>query len=222
MGLPIVSKSRLLPLSLLAIAMQFTLACVQEGSSENQTLNSEATGVIDGATNSSDALQVLAKILVDEAEIEDLALHKVQCKLKKDESKICIEICHLPPGNPENGKDMVIPLEALKAHLNHGSDHHLDKDFLGKCQVEVVIDPIVEEPVVTDPVVIDPIVEEPVVTDPATDVPVVVDPVLEEPVVDVPEDGTVVTQPVPNWCLPFVELDNNCDGIVDATGEPLF
>ncbi len=53
---------------------------------------------------------------------------------KKNNSKVCIAICHRPPGNPENAKSKVLPLEAIVAHLNHGnSKHHVHRDTLGYC-----------------------------------------------------------------------------------------
>lgn len=40
-----------------------------------------------------------------------------------------IEICHIPPGNPDNAHTIVINEAALAAHLAHG-------DFLGPCDCE--------------------------------------------------------------------------------------
>jgi len=37
-----------------------------------------------------------------------------------------VEICHLPPGNPENVQNIEIGISALEAHLAHG-------DLLGEC-----------------------------------------------------------------------------------------
>ena len=37
-----------------------------------------------------------------------------------------IDICHLPPGNPNNGQDLNVAVSALDAHLSHG-------DWLGTC-----------------------------------------------------------------------------------------
>lgn len=69
------------------------------------------------------------KVALEDATVEDLVPHKVACpsqKKGKHQEQICIQICHVPPGNPENSHDKVLPLEAIKAHLGHG-------DYLGLC-----------------------------------------------------------------------------------------
>ena len=40
-----------------------------------------------------------------------------------------VEICHIPPGNPDNEQTITIGAPALKAHLAHGDD-------LGECEEE--------------------------------------------------------------------------------------
>jgi hypothetical protein len=38
-----------------------------------------------------------------------------------------VNVCHTPPGNPENCHEITISIEALPAHLEHGDDmvcHH--------------------------------------------------------------------------------------------------
>ncbi len=44
---------------------------------------------------------------------------------KKDEAKV--EVCHIPPGNPDNAHTIVISESALQAHLDHG-------DHVGPCE----------------------------------------------------------------------------------------
>jgi hypothetical protein len=46
--------------------------------------------------------------------------------LKADNNKV--DLCHVPPGNPENAHTINIALPAVTAHLALHSD-----DYLGKC-----------------------------------------------------------------------------------------
>lgn len=50
---------------------------------------------------------------------------------KKDKGNICVSICHRPPGNPQNSKTLVLPLQATLAHLKHGHSSH--PDTIGVC-----------------------------------------------------------------------------------------
>ncbi len=45
-----------------------------------------------------------------------------------------IQICHVPPGNPQNAHTLCLPLPAIAAH----SDHH--DDYLGPCNVVTCLD----------------------------------------------------------------------------------
>ena len=46
-----------------------------------------------------------------------------------DPSAKKVEICHIPPGNPDNAHTITINSSALNAHLAHG-------DYEGACEVE--------------------------------------------------------------------------------------
>jgi hypothetical protein len=37
-----------------------------------------------------------------------------------------VDICHIPPGNPENAHTINVSVNAIQAHLDHG-------DFIGSC-----------------------------------------------------------------------------------------
>jgi hypothetical protein len=40
-----------------------------------------------------------------------------------------VDVCHIPPGNPDNAHTITVGEPAVQAHLNHG-------DFLGPCDAE--------------------------------------------------------------------------------------
>ena len=63
-------------------------------------------------------------VAYDEATANDVAEHIVECNGNSD--NICIEICHMPPGNPDNSHTKKLPLQASLAHMGHG-------DHLGDC-----------------------------------------------------------------------------------------
>ena len=61
-----------------------------------------------------------------------------------------VEICHIPPGNPENAHTISVNINALQAHLNHG-------DYEGPCNDTIDGEPndtIVVEP--NDTIVVEP------------------------------------------------------------------
>ncbi|MGE0762033.1 MAG: hypothetical protein AB7N80_02020 [Bdellovibrionales bacterium] len=137
------------------------------------------------------------KVALADASHEQLAPHIVECQ----GSQVCVQICHRPPGNPTNSKDMVLPLRAALAHLDHGGDHEM-KDYLGFCSAddsggELPGDDQAEGD------------EGAPVEDPANE-----DPVSDDPPGDVSE--------LPLWCQEFLNVDSDCDGYYDSTGLPIF
>ena len=60
----------------------------------------------------------------DQATSDDIAQHIEECNGKS--GKICVQICHKPPGNPDNDHSKTLSLKASLAHLGHG-------DTLGDC-----------------------------------------------------------------------------------------
>lgn len=45
-----------------------------------------------------------------------------------------IQICHVPPGNPDNRHTLCIARAAVQSHIEHG--HLMYGDFLGSCDSE--------------------------------------------------------------------------------------
>ncbi len=128
----------------------------------------------------------MQKVYLDSATLEEIAPHKKECKGANKDHKICVEICHRPPGNPANGKSKVLPLSAVRAHLCHGSDKIADNDYLGPCHGD------------------------------------------DDNGVDDGGDtgggdtgGGDTEGEIPAWCAPYIDIDSDCDGIIDGTGDPL-
>lgn len=185
---------------LINIALSQTGCMPEQQSSSDSTSLATANTENENANNSQSAELLFRKIFVNEAELEQIKPHKVECPndQSKGKPRICIQICHVPPGNPQEAKDKVIPLQALNAHLNHGPDHLEDRDYLGKCAAP--IDPV--QP--TDPAQLaDP-------TQPSDQAEPTIDP-------SQPSDLAVI----PLWCQSYIEIDSNCDGYDDVTGDPL-
>jgi hypothetical protein len=85
----------------------------------------------DGSSNSSlvgIAGENSLKVSLDAATLEQITPYVSQCQ----GHKLCVQICHRPPGNPENSRTLQLPLAATPAHLNHGGPHD-QKDYLGAC-----------------------------------------------------------------------------------------
>ncbi len=215
------------------------------------------------------------KIAVEEATVQDLIPHKVACPSQKNGKhieQICIQICHVPPGNPDNSHDKVLPLSAIKAHLGHG-------DYLGFCDASAGELPVDEGSgggstddgntggTTDDSSSGDPSSgttttdggstgEETVPTDPSAEEPSSGDGPTgdsisggsgDESVPDsgsssggdsssggetFPDEGTGGSvddgagdtadgsTEVPNFCVPYYDIDQNCDGFNDNTGMP--
>jgi hypothetical protein len=48
--------------------------------------------------------------------------------MARAEQREQIQICHIPPGNPDKARTIVVDVDALPAHLAHG-------DYFGGCDV---------------------------------------------------------------------------------------
>lgn len=143
------------------------------------------------------------KIYLNEADFEQVAGYVTVCQGKK----ICISLCHRPPGNPRNARHRVLPLSATAAHLRHGGPDH-PRDYLGECLSEDMGEGDVDEPA-----------EEPT-EDPTEDVNEEEDECEME---DPPEDSSEeAPEEIPLWCQEVFARDVDCDGIDDETGELLF
>ena len=157
-----------------------TAACNQSGEGEEKASTADPDVTY--------PIAEMSKVFLSEATLQQVAAYSWSCH----GNKICVEVCHRPPGNPANCKSKVLPLQATRAHLNHGGSHQ-DKDYLGPCVSGDSGGGGTDGGTNPDPG-----------TDPGT------------------EPGTDVgTGEPPFWCLPYIEIDSDCDGIIDATGDPL-
>ena len=116
---------------------------------------------------------------------------------------VCVKICHIPPGNPNQRKEMVIPITAIWAHLNHGGKHK-HHDHIGGCSQtpESILNEEPETDSTTD-------------TGSGSNSGAISDDLSAE------TEPTVQSE-LPLWCLENIERDADCDGIIDSTGEPIF
>jgi hypothetical protein len=213
-------RSYLIVFGLLSFAVLQT-GCLPDGKSNvsSEVISAQATSNLESDT-SQNAITAMQKIYVDEAVLEDIKPHKVECHQRASAHKqqICIQICHVPPGNPVAAQSKVIPLQALKAHLSHGNNETpADGDYLGLCSSEEVDDsantvenetPVVEEtPVMLEDPPIDNSADTVTSTTPSTDTTT--------------NNTTDTSSNIPIWCQAYIDIDNNCDGYDDITGDPL-
>lgn len=63
---------------------------------------------------------------------EELAAVSEGCP-RESGRDFCVAICHVPPGNPSKARTLLIPHQAVQAHISHGSDKHNHHDFVGHC-----------------------------------------------------------------------------------------
>ncbi len=150
-------------------------------------------GGADSTSEASSSLTNSAKVAYEDATFEEVADHVQSCH----GNKICVTICHRPPGNPDNSKTLTLPLQAANAHLKHGGSEHQDKDYLGACDDGDGDSD--DGSGGTDDGSGDGSDDGSGSTD----------------------DGSGGTD-IPAWCLPFINYDSNCDGIHDETGESYF
>lgn len=149
------------------------------------------------------------KIAVEEATVQDLFPHKVACPSQKNgnhQEQICIQICHVPPGNPDNSHDKVLPLSAIKAHLGHG-------DYLGRCDSSTE-DPSFGEGLIGDSISGGSNDESIPDSGSSTDED------SSSGGEALPDEGTSDSTEVPYFCEPYYDIDQNCDGFNDSTGMP--
>ncbi len=102
----------------LALASTILLAACR---ASEQPATSSTSGTVTLQNNQN-------KISLDEAYLDQMEPYIFECKHRT----LCVQICHRPPGNPENSKTLDLPLQATVAHLNHGGEHE-DKDYIGPC-----------------------------------------------------------------------------------------
>ena len=118
----------------------FSVSCsTQNGGSSSSTSQGGMSNNSEVVNDSNLTQMKSQKVYVEEALIDDIKVNQASCPLSADGvQKICIKICHVPPGNPSAAKEKILPLEAIKAHLNHGSQHAEERDYLGADRKSVV------------------------------------------------------------------------------------
>jgi hypothetical protein len=124
---------------------------------------------------------------------------------KTKKARIYIEICHVPPGNPAAAHKKIIPLQALRAHLKHG--HHNDDDNDNENQERDYLGPCANgnnEDEIDDGDLVDEVIPPADTTIPPADTTIP------------PADNVI-----PLWCQAYLDIDANCDGYDDVTGDPL-
>jgi hypothetical protein len=67
--------------------------------------------------------------LLDQFPCSDGQDFNTQCKSEKK-----VEICHVPPGNPDAKHTLCIGESAISAHLSHHVAADGEQDYLGPCQ----------------------------------------------------------------------------------------
>lgn len=170
----------------------------------------EAGALEADAVSSELQKRISHKSSVQYGSLDDLLEAQVECKGHSDQ--ICVEICHRPPGNPENEKTRTLPISALTAHLSHGGSHHNDHDYLGPCESDTSDD---------DP---DIVIDDPDYNGGNDETPDEEGSNDESPNDESGDDplndgyGT----DIPTWCEPFYDVDQNCDGYNDSDFAPTF
>lgn len=134
-----------------------------------------------------------SKTNLDAATLAQIQPYVSECR----HHQLCVEICHRPPGNPAHSKTMHLPLAATRAHLHHGGSHHSVKDSLGACGSPTSGGSSDDESSSGGQTGGD------VGTDPGAGTS--------------PATGSATE--IPLWCHPYLEVDSNCDGFNDLTGE---
>lgn len=186
-----VSNQHLLPAILVFVSFNFA-ACEMPVETIEETTES---------TETEYQLKLNNKHNLFDTSLEDLQQYLVI----RGNDKVFIEICHVPKGNPENYQSLTLPMEAIAAHLKHGIEEG-EKDFLGQCEPVVAEVPVDENSEVgageegrdSDS------------DDSSSD---------DSSGYSSSEDSDSENQDelLPIWCE--IDLDSECDGIIDDSGE---
>lgn len=86
----------------------------------------------DGQNTIVDGAEITPVFLLKNMTAEEIEAVAEDCPAESDKPR-CVVICHVPPRNPRRAKTLMMPLPALQAHLNYGSDQHNHHDFVGPC-----------------------------------------------------------------------------------------
>jgi hypothetical protein len=102
----------------------FVLGCKSNSDGTSST-SSELNSIVDGA-------DIVPVSLLKSLSEEELMAVSEGCP-RGSGRDLCVAICHVPPGNPSKAKTLLIPHQAIQAHLKHGSNKHNHHDFIGNC-----------------------------------------------------------------------------------------
>ncbi len=157
------------------------------------------------SSNSAGDAVSMQKIYVDQAMLEQIAPHKKECKGSNANQKVCVEICHRPPGNPQKGKSKIMPLAAINGHGCGGNKNSHDSDYMGPCHSE-------DDDSGDDGSSDDSSNDNGSSDDDSSD--------DQQGGGDTGGGGGSTSGEIPAWCVPYVNIDANCDGVIDSNGEP--
>lgn len=161
----------------------------------------------------------------DKNKYSDHKKKKYKDRHKRKKKQIKVRICHMPPGNPANARTLIVGLPAIIAHLRHGCGkkrkHH---DYMGPC----IGDPpdAGEEP--NDGQIGDDgdgsSDEDNGTDDGSTDDGGTTDEGGDTDGGSTDDGGTTDEGggDLPVWCQRNIEIDADCDGFHDETGESLY
>ncbi|MCB0413101.1 MAG: hypothetical protein KDD50_02125 [Bdellovibrionales bacterium] len=190
----------------LFVALQIT-ACKVDQNGELVPLDSE------NSENYTHPMNLKASIM--DADLETVEENVVACE-DENSHQICVEICHRPPGNPENGQTKVLPLKATLKHLDHGGKHQ-DKDYFGPCEDDVIVGPDLNGDDSSQNGTDSGSDNDSTSGDDSS--------AGSDSSTDDSSSGSTggggVNPDVPNWCEPIYEFDSDCDGYNDTTGDPI-
>lgn len=222
-------------LAIIVATAGMTTACGSKASSGAATVAAVMDSTaIEASSNSVIPSQQKVKLV--SATHVDISQHIERCHKDKHKSQLCIRVCHKPAGKEHHYKEMVLPLKATAAHICHGSSHQMkdeDHDYLGRCHRNG--DEQYDDDDDRDENGHDGHHHDGDDNDDDRDddddgsVPpaggsggTVTPPATGGGSTTPPAGGSVgvITVPpvIPAWCLPFVAIDANCDGINDSTG----
>jgi len=111
-------------LVLIFLVPLLNIAC-NKASNKDAASPVKDVAIVDGG----DITPVLLLKNMDDEELEAVS---EACPADSEHAR-CVVICHIPPGNVGNAKTLLIPHQAVNAHIHHGGDKHEHHDFIGNC-----------------------------------------------------------------------------------------
>ncbi|MCB0412509.1 MAG: hypothetical protein KDD22_08285 [Bdellovibrionales bacterium] len=194
--------SNVIPLLMLTVSLGLTGCNSSSGGGSSTTSQTDETQQLQSTSN---------KVYFDQATLEEIADYVAPCHGKS--KKMCVYICHKPPGNPENCHSKILPLSAYKGHMHKGVDAK-HRDTLGDCTPG---DTGGDDGGVSD---------DNGSSDDSGDMSD--DNGSSDNDGDMGDGGTSDDDPIvdtgelPPWCESVQAIDADCDGYNDTTGDPIF